>query len=179
MQHSRFGVQSIEVRFSNSLTPRSHLKATQATVHLAKTRQPTPFCWWLVRCEIRTKALGHQIAGFATGWFCLERMKYAALAFALLTIVTAVPVPTSNFTNATAFSTSCDEGDNCYDLRMQNVPGCTSGWSLHGLWPQVKHVPVKATPVKTIASQWSLPAVCGAAALAAALRPEALPSWWC
>jgi len=31
---------------------------------------------------------------------------------------------------------TCDEGDNCWDLRMQNVPGCTSGWTLHGLWPQ-------------------------------------------
>merc|ERR1711939_856235 len=31
---------------------------------------------------------------------------------------------------------SCDEGDNCYDMRMQNVQGCTSGWTLHGLWPQ-------------------------------------------
>merc|ERR1711934_412048 len=38
--------------------------------------------------------------------------------------------------NATATFQTCDEGDNCYDLRMQNVPGCTQGWTLHGLWPQ-------------------------------------------
>jgi len=36
----------------------------------------------------------------------------------------------------TLTASSCDEGDDCYDLRLQNVAGCTSGWTLHGLWPQ-------------------------------------------
>merc|ERR1711959_304601 len=43
-----------------------------------------------------------------------------------------VKLTSSNLT----LSSSCDEGDNCWDLRMQNVEGCTSGWTLHGLWPQ-------------------------------------------
>ena len=33
-------------------------------------------------------------------------------------------------------NTSCDEGDNCWDMRMQSVSGCTDGWTLHVLWPQ-------------------------------------------
>merc|ERR1712146_838556 len=38
--------------------------------------------------------------------------------------------------NTVTYGSSCDEGDNCYDLRMQNQPDCTHGWTLHGLWPQ-------------------------------------------
>merc|ERR1711924_323185 len=43
---------------------------------------------------------------------------------------------TLNGTILSMHAQSCDEGDDCYDMRMQNVPGCTSGWTLHGLWPQ-------------------------------------------
>jgi hypothetical protein len=35
-------------------------------------------------------------------------------------------------------SSSCAMGDNCYDMRLQNVKGCTNGWTLHGTSPQQK-----------------------------------------
>ena len=31
---------------------------------------------------------------------------------------------------------TCGRGGECYDMRLQNVKGCTDGWALHGLWPQ-------------------------------------------
>ena len=33
-------------------------------------------------------------------------------------------------------SSDCTRHGQCYDMRLQNVQGCTDGWTLHGLWPQ-------------------------------------------
>merc|ERR1711934_312075 len=68
----------------------------------------------------------------------ISSMKLLLLLFVVLASVTALPSQNATFVNATYNMTggSCDEGDNCWDMRMQNVPGCTEGWTLHGLWPQ-------------------------------------------
>ena len=60
------------------------------------------------------------------------------IATILVSLVAAVPVRVSfnMMNNTVTYGSSCDEGDNCYDLRMQNQPDCTHGWTLHGLWPQ-------------------------------------------
>merc|ERR1712195_88840 len=65
-----------------------------------------------------------------------SRMLRAAAILITLHCALAFPQAFNSTSNATFIATSCDEGDNCYDMRMQNVQGCTSGWGLHGLWPQ-------------------------------------------
>merc|ERR1711935_917719 len=55
----------------------------------------------------------------------------AAATLALPSTYTSLNVTALNATGG-----SCDEGDECWDMRMQDVSGCTSGWGLHGLWPQ-------------------------------------------
>eukprot|EP00656_Telonema_subtile_P032743 TRINITY_DN35_c0_g1_i1.p1 TRINITY_DN35_c0_g1~~TRINITY_DN35_c0_g1_i1.p1 ORF type:complete len:165 (-),score=40.07 TRINITY_DN35_c0_g1_i1:282-776(-) len=70
-------------------------------------------------------------------------MSRTILALAFLALATAAPVMVHLNTtlltqsNLTSSSSSCDEGDQCWDMRMQMVSGCTGGaWTLHGLWPQ-------------------------------------------
>ena len=35
-------------------------------------------------------------------------------------------------------ASDCTRHGQCYDMRLQNVQGCTDGWTLHGLWPPVR-----------------------------------------
>merc|ERR1711865_777863 len=77
--------------------------------------------------------------GAATGSPMAARFVLGLVA-CLLTLHSSTALPTTF--NATALNatmvtgSSCDEGDQCWDFRLQNVQGCTTGWGIHGLWPQ-------------------------------------------
>merc|ERR1711935_1083654 len=68
----------------------------------------------------------------------MSSKKLACLVVGLFATAAYAFPQQANYTNATLMigDSSCDEGDSCYDMRMQNVEGCTTGWTLHGLWPQ-------------------------------------------
>eukprot|EP00943_MAST-04B_sp_MAST-4B-sp1_P003213 g3213.t1 len=75
-------------------------------------------------------------------------MKFVALfgAFALCVTFASAGTPliqqVAELTSAYRYhKTGSNEDDctrhgNCWDMRLQNVQGCTDGWTLHGLWPQ-------------------------------------------
>ena len=44
----------------------------------------------------------------------------------------------------------CARGDQCYLLRMQNQPGCTQGFTMHGLWAQASPAPLVGASVSVI-----------------------------
>ena len=64
----------------------------------------------------------------------------AALCFASCTAMTPLFQQVSQLlgmsSNELKNSGSCTRHGECYDMRLQNVKGCTDGWTLHGLWPQ-------------------------------------------
>ena len=63
-----------------------------------------------------------------------------ALASASTPIIQQVAALSSTYRNHKSGGSSddddCTRHGNCWDMRLQNVKGCTDGWTLHGLWPQ-------------------------------------------